>query len=421
MFLLIVISENLMYSKYLKDSIVLAIERHILYNLMYVRKSLLWFGVFDVRKLLKDFDFVLMITPILLAGFGVVMVYSASMLIAVVQGLDSSFYLTRQLIWFCLSVAVFLFVSIFPYKNYIRLMPIILIGSIAGLVLVLLFGESANNAVRAISLFGFNLQPAEFVKLAIVIYLAFIYSKKQSRINNFVHSVLPPLILSGFLIFLIVLQPDIGTASIIVFVVIVISLSAGVKMKYLGFIGGVLAIILTPIIYFSGFVTPTRIERFKGAYDPFTDASDSGFQLIQSYVAIGGGDLLGQGLGQSIQKLGYLYGAHTDFIMAIIAEELGVFGIVIVMGLFITIVVKGVMLATKCKDGFGSLLAIGITSLISIQAFINLGSISGILPITGVPLPFISYGGSSLLTCMIAMGILNNIAKTVNGYENITN
>ena len=185
-----------MYSKYLKDSIVLAIERHILYNLMYVMKSLLWFGVFDVRKLLKDFDFVLMITPILLAGFGVVMVYSASMLIAVVQGLDSSFYLTRQLIWFCLSVSVFLFVSIFPYKNYIRLMPIILIGSIAGLVLVLLFGESANNAVRAISLFGFNLQPAEFVKLAIVIYLAFIYSKKQSRINNFVHSVLPPLILS---------------------------------------------------------------------------------------------------------------------------------------------------------------------------------------------------------------------------------
>src|SRR5699024_1555797 len=186
MFLLIVISENLMYSKYLKDSIVLAIERHILYNLMYVRKSLLWFGVYDMRKLFKDFDFVLMITPILLAGFGVVMVYSASMLIAVVQGLDSSFYLTRQLIWFCLSVLVFLFVSIFPYKNYIRLMPIILIGSIAGLVLVLLFGESANNAVRAISFLGFNLQPAEFVKLAIVIYLAFIYSKKQSRINFFV-------------------------------------------------------------------------------------------------------------------------------------------------------------------------------------------------------------------------------------------
>src|SRR5699024_2815766 len=122
----------------------------------------------------------------------VVIVYSVCMLIAFVQGLDISFYLTRQLIWFCLSVAVFLFVSIFPYKNYIRLMPIILIGSIAGLVLVLLFGESANNAVRAISLFGFNLQPAEFVKLAIVIYLAFIYSKKQSRINNFVHSVLPP-------------------------------------------------------------------------------------------------------------------------------------------------------------------------------------------------------------------------------------
>src|SRR5699024_7837859 len=131
-----------MYSKYLKDSIVLAIERHILYNLMYVRKSTLLFGVFTVRKLLRDFDFVLMITPILLAGFGVVMVYSASMLIAVVQGLDSSFYLKRQIIWFGLSVVVFLFAAIFPYKNYQRLLPVILIGSVVGLVLVLLIGES---------------------------------------------------------------------------------------------------------------------------------------------------------------------------------------------------------------------------------------------------------------------------------------
>src|SRR5699024_6698176 len=153
--------------------------------------------------------------------------------------------------------------------------------------------------------------------------------------------------------------------------------------------------------------------RFTGAYQPVMDPESSGYHLIQSYLTIGGGGLSGEGLGQSVQKLGYLWGAHTDFIMAVIAEELGIFGVIIVIGLFCLLTLRGLFFAEKCTDSFGSLLAIGITTMIGVQAIINLGAISGILPITGVTLPFISYGGSSLFVVMCSMGILNNIAKSV--------
>src|SRR5699024_5706822 len=157
-----------------------------------------------------------------------------------------------------------------------------------------------------------------------------------------------------------------------------------------------------------------RLSRITGAYDPFLNPDSTGYHLIQSYIAISGGGVTGEGLGQSVQKLGYLWGAHTDFIMAVIAEELGIFGVILVIGLFVVITLRGLFIARKCTDSVGSLLAIGISSMISIQAIINLGAISGILPITGVPLPFLSYGGSSLFILLISMGILNNIAKSVN-------
>src|SRR5699024_9125570 len=160
-------------------------------------------------------------------------------------------------------------------------------------------------------------------------------------------------------------------------------------------------------------VTDVRIARFTGAYQPFTAPNTDGYHLIQSYLAIGVGGLTGEGLGQSVQKLGYLMEAHTDFIMAIIAEELGFIGVVIVIGMLATIVLRGYFIARKCKDSFGSLIAIGISTMVGIQATVNLGAISGVLPITGVTLPFISYGRSSLMNLMILIVILNNIAMNV--------
>lgn len=361
---------------------------------------------------IKNYDFTLLITPILLAAFGVVMVYSASMVVAVVEGLDNTHYLYKQLQWFFIGFAGFIFCSIFPYKNYQKYIKLIIFGSIGLLIAVLLFGKNVNQAVRSIALVkGITIQPAEFVKLSIIMYLASVYSKKQSYIESFATAVIPPLVITGIVLGLIVLQPDIGTASIILLTVAVIIFSSGIRLKHL--LSLVLTGVVILVIAIPNLVTETRIARFTGAYQPFSDPSDSGMHLIQSYLAIGAGGLKGEGLGQSIQKLGYLWGAHTDFIMSVIAEELGFIGIIIVMSMLAIIVLRGLFISRKCKDSFGALLAIGISSMIGIQAFINLGSISGILPITGVPLPFISYGGSSLMVILISMGILNNIAMTV--------
>jgi len=368
-----------------------------------------------IRKL-RNYDFTLMITPILLAGFGIVMIYSASMVSAVVDGLDSTYFMFKQLQWFILSLIAFVFCSLFPYKQYQKLIKPIMLFCVVLLIAVLLFGKSAHNAKRAIVLFGStSIQTAEFVKLGLILYLASVYSKKQSYINDFFKGVLPPLILTAFVLGLIILQPDIGTSVIIMLIACSIIFSSGIHIKHLLFLISLGLIVLA--IAIPNMVTDVRIDRFTGAYQPFTDPADSGYHLIQSYLAIGVGGLTGEGLGQSIQKLGYLWGAYTDFIMAIIAEELGFIGVITVLGLLVLIVLRGIFIARKCTDSFGALLAIGISSMVGIQALINLGSTSGILPITGVPLPFVSYGGSSLLVVMVAMGILNNIAMFVRKRE----
>lgn len=374
----------------------------------------------EVKKLkqyIKNYDYTLIITPILLAAFGVIMVYSASMVSAVVDGLDSTYYLNRQLMWFVLGLIGFIFTSVFPYKKYQKFIKVIILFCILLLLGVTFFGEEANRATRSLVLFGgVRIQPSEFVKLGLILYLASAYSKKQAYINDFFKGVLPPLVLTIIILGLIILQPDIGTAAIILLIASTIIFSSGIYLRHLFLlisIGVVFLIIVIPQM-----VTDVRIARFTGAFQPFSDPSDSGLQLIQSYLAIGVGGLTGEGLGQSIQKLGYLWGAHTDFIMSIVAEELGIIGVIVVLGLLAIIVLRGLFIARKCQDSFGSLLAIGISSMIGIQSFINLGAISGLLPITGVPLPFLSYGGSSLLVVMISMGILNNIAMTVKKDEN---
>ncbi len=354
-----------------------------------------------------------MIAPILLAAFGVVMVYSASMVIAVADGLDSKYYLYQQLQWFVIGLIGFGIFAAFPYKKLQKMTKWIVIVSFAMLVFVLFFGETVNQAQRAINLFGFfNLQPAELVKLGIIIYLASIYSKKQDYIESFSKAVIPPLALVGFLVVLILLQPDIGTAGIIIATTLIMISCSGFKIKHLASIGAMLLLFVVAAIPIMA--TDNRLARITGAYQPFASPETDGYQLVQSYLAIGSSGLSGEGLGQSIQKLGYLWGAHTDFIMAIIAEELGVIGVISVIGLIALIVLRGLYIARYCEDQFGTLLAVGISAMVGVQAFINLSVTSGILPITGVPLPFISYGGSSLLVLMISMGILNNIAKESN-------
>ncbi|WP_405102454.1 putative lipid II flippase FtsW [Oceanobacillus sp. FSL H7-0719] len=364
---------------------------------------------------LKHYDYTLLITPLFLSAFGLVMIYSASMVTAVVEGLDSTYYLKRQAMWFCIGLIGFTVTSIFPYQLYQRFIKIILLVTVITLIGVDLFGTEVNNAKSWLSIGPFRFQPAELAKISLILYLASVYSKKQAYLSDFTKGVLPPLVMTGIVIGFIVLQPDIGTAVIIFLIACSVIFSSGIRFKHLSILIVVgLALVAMAVPYM---VTEERISRFTGAYQPFATPDSDGYQLIQSYVAIGVGGLTGEGLGQSVQKLGYLTQAHTDFIMAIVAEELGFIGVFIVTGLLSVIVIRGIFISRKCQDSFGALLAIGISSMVGIQAFVNLGSISGLLPITGVTLPFVSYGGTSLLVLLISMGILNNIAKTVRKRE----
>ncbi|WP_163530341.1 FtsW/RodA/SpoVE family cell cycle protein [Halobacillus ihumii] len=361
---------------------------------------------------LKTYDFTLLFAPIALVSFGTVMVYSASMVYGpVVLDVSSNHYLVKQLQWMVLGIILLFFMSAFPYRHFKRLAKATVLLMVVLLIGLFPFGMAVNNSLSWYDLGPLSFQPAEFVKIGIIIYLSSVYANKQKYIGNFPKAVLPPLVIISVLLGLIIMQPDIGSAAIIGMLASVIIMCSGIKGKHILLLVVVTAGIL--IMAGSQLVTDERINRFTGAYQPFEAPQSDGYHLIQSYVAIATGGLTGVGLGQGVQKLGYLPEPHTDFIMAVIAEELGFIGVVITVGLLATIVLRGLYISWRCKDAFGSLLALGISSLFAIQSFINLGAMSGLLPITGVTLPLVSYGGSSLVIMMISLGILNNIARTV--------
>lgn len=370
------------------------------------------------KKILKSYDYSLIVVLGLLCIFGLVMVYSSSMVTAVQHnGVASDYFYDKQRTHLILGTIAFIVAALFPYKAYKSnkfLIPIVFF-SFFGLLLVSIIGNAVNNAQSWIDLGTRSIQPSEFVKVIVIVYLSAVYAKKQSYINEFNKGVVPPLVYLILVCGLIAMEPDYGTAGIIFLIGLAIILSSGMNMKNLLKLAGIGAIFLVPmmLILRDKIFTDTRLARFDFLH-PFE--AEGGYQLSNAFIALGNGGLTGLGLGQSIQKMGYLPEAHTDFIMAVIVEELGVFGVMFVLFALGFIVLKGIFVALKCKDAFGSLLAIGVSSMIGIQAFINLGGISGVIPLTGVPLPFISYGGSSLLVLMVSMGILVNVSMFVN-YE----
>jgi len=371
-----------------------------------------------IKKLFKHYDYSIIIAMALLIAFGLVMIYSSSMAVTVMKfdpPRPSHYFFMKQLQWLAVGTIAFLFAMILPYKIYERFMKMILLASLFLLVLVLMTGSVYNYSQRWISIGGFTLQPSEIAKIGLIIYLAAIFSRKQVYISDFRRAVLPPLIIIVVVFFLVAKQPDLGTAVIILGVSGVMIVCSGMKAKHLYSLIGLCFVAVSIIVLtLPVLLTDEQLSRITGAYDPFADPEDSGHQLIQSYVAIASGGIIGRGLGNSIQKYGFLPEPYTDFIMAIVIEELGLFGTLFVIGLLGFIVFKGFMIGIRSQDTFGSLLAIGISSLIAIQSFVNLGAISGLLPITGAPLPFISYGGTFLVLLMFSMGILVNISAFVN-------
>ncbi|WP_163652482.1 putative lipid II flippase FtsW [Listeria sp. PSOL-1] len=379
------------------------------------------------KKIIKSYDYSLIVVYVVLLIFGLIMVYSASWPLAYRKDLPADYFYVKQMKNIVISVVFFLFFTFFPYKFYQRnkfLIPMMLF-SVVLLFLIFSLGHTANNAQSWFRIGTASLQPAEFVKISVIVYLAAIYAKKQKYIDDFNRAVLPPIFFMAFVCFLIIIQPDVGTAFIIFLTGSCIIICSGMRLKtILKLLGiGIAVILILALIVFllpddiqSKIISPTRMGRLTGFTDPFKDRGTTGHQLVNSYFAIGSGGFFGQGLGQSVQKLGYLPEAHTDFIIAVISEELGVFGVMLVVGGIFFIVFRTIMIGLRTKNSFGALICYGTAALLGIQAFINLGGATGIIPITGVTLPFISYGGSSLMVLSILVGIVSNIGM-FNNYQ----
>ncbi|MDD9147185.1 MULTISPECIES: FtsW/RodA/SpoVE family cell cycle protein [unclassified Sporolactobacillus] len=366
-----------------------------------------------IKKLFRYYDYSLLVVMLLLVGFGLIMVYSAGSVWAdLVLKKPSDYFFVRQFVWCLIAVPVGIFGMLFPYQAYRSFVKPLIIVSLVLLVLLYFAGKTVNSAQSWFSVGTVSFEPAEIVKITLIFYLASVYSNKQKSISDFKTSVLPPLIIVMVFFILVALQPDLGTALILIFISAVMVLCSGLKIRHLFFLavstGGFISLM------FVKFLFNYQTQRFQAAYDPFSVASTTGRQLINSYVAIAAGGLTGRGLGNSIEKTGFLPEPQTDFIIAIIGEELGLLGILFVILCIAYLVFKGFVTAIRCKDVFGSLLAIGISSMLAIQTFINLGAATGLIPITGVTLPFISYGGSSLLIMIFSICVLINISAFVN-------
>lgn len=373
-----------------------------------------------IKKILKSYDYSLIITYFVLCLFGLVMIYSASMVWAVSHfQLEPTFFYDKQKTNILIGTFVFLLFAIVPYKVFqLKLLQMLMvIGSFLLLGFVLFMGNVVNNAQSWFTVGTRAVQPAELAKLSIILFTAFVYTNKlkSGDIQNFGKGVIPPIFYLVLICFLIFLQPDVGTAFIIFVIGLCMILSSGIGGKNIVKLVGIAIIaigvmILGLIVSGKDILTDERLGRFVGYLEPFENVEDDGFHLVQSLYAIGSGGLSGKGLGESIQKMGYLPEAHTDFIMAIISEELGIFGVFIVIGGIGYIIFRGLTIAVRCRDPFGTLIAVGVSSMFGIQTFINLGGMSGLIPITGVTLPFISYGGSSMIVLSAALGLLVNIS-----------
>jgi len=354
-------------------------------------------------------DFMIFLSVLLLLGIGIIMVFSSSQYTSYYQYKDSFHFLRRQFFNALVGIAAMVFVLKINYQKLKILAKPALIVSFILLIVILIpgVGIEVNGSIRWLGVGGLQVQPSEIIKVTMVMYLALFLSQRQHLMQSFTKGFLPPLAIMGVACALIMLQPDLGTALALSGTTVVMLWAAGARKTHLTLlvICGV-ALILAAIV-----LEPYRMERLMAFLDPWKDPQDTGFQTIQSLLAIGSGGLAGMGLGFGRAKMFYLPERHTDFIFAILAEELGFIGGAVVIMLFLLFVWRGLKVAVSFPEAFGSLLAIGITSMVGIQAIINLGVVTGSLPVTGITLPFISYGGSSLLFSLAGIGLLLNVSR----------
>ena len=367
------------------------------------------------RKLKSDK--LLFIATLLLVCTGVVMVYSASAVMAMERFHQPYLFLVKQLAWALMGLAVLPIVMRVDYRNYRQPTVIWTALGVAAIALVaVLFGPRVNGATRWLGLGPLGVQPSELAKIAIIIFMAALLERRMERINDLGYSLLPIAIVLGAVVALILLEPDLGTAVCVVVIAAVMVFSAGVSYRY---VAGVFLAAL-PALYFVIATSEYRRRRVLAFLDPWADPLGDGWQMIQSMIAVGTGGVFGRGLMGGVQKLFYLPEPHNDFIYSVIGEELGLLGTTLVLACFCIITWRGLRTAVRAPDRFGAFLAIGLTTMVAFQAFFNISVVLGLLPPKGIPLPFVSAGGSSLLINLMGMGILLNVSQHASSTHVIT-
>ena len=361
----------------------------------------------------RDSMCVLLICMVLV-GLGLVMVYSSSSVLANVRFGDSGFFLKKQSIRVFIGLVLMFAFSRMPLHWWARLSRPIMLVALLSLLLVLAWGHGAAQRWLSIPAWGGGLvfQPAEFAKLALVLYLADVLVRKRDELHDFGRGFIPRLLVVGFALVLIVLQPDLGTAIALGMIALIMLWVGGMRWHHLAGAGMLALLVIGLSLMHSSY----QMRRLVNFIDPERDPAGS-YQRLQSLCGLGNGGFLGVGLGNSMQKEQYLPEPHTDFVFSVIGEEMGLVGTLAVLGLFSVFSFYGLRIGARAGDTYGFLVAVGITAMISIYALLNIGVVIGVLPTTGLPLPFISYGGSSLMGNMAGVGILLGVARTAPGHQ----
>lgn len=350
----------------------------------------------------------LFLAALALVCVSVVMVYSASAIVALERFQQPYLFVTKQVMWSLLGIAILSIVMRVDYRVYKNDTFVWgLLGIVGVLLVAVLFSSPVNGTRRWFGIGIFGVQPSELAKIAAVFFTALMLERRMHRVNDVGYALMPIGLIVGGLVGLIILEPDFGTAVTVLAVAAVMVFAAGISYRYLI---GVAAVGL-PLLYLVLMSAEYRRRRLLAFLDPWSDPLGDGFQIIQSLIAVGTGGLTGRGLMGGVQKLFYLPEPHTDFIFSVISEELGFIGGAVVVACFAVILWRGMRAALRAPDGFGSFLAIGLTMMLVVQAFLNMSVVLGLMPTKGIPLPLVSFGGSSLLINLLGVGVLLNISQ----------
>ncbi len=367
------------------------------------------------RKL--KFDRVLFVTTILLVAASVVMVYSASAVMAMERYQQPNLFLTKQGLFALLGVAAMALAMRVNYRVYQQ--PVVVwtlaIVTLVSLAAVLVVAPTINGTRRWFAVFGIGIQPSELAKVAVIVFTAAVLERRMSRIDDIRYALSPIAIGVGLVLLLVMLEPDFGSGLAVLVIAFAMVFAAGLPWRYLVGVG----LALLPVMAAVAISAPYRWRRLLSFWNPWDDPYRDGFQIVQSLIAVGTGGVAGRGLGEGVQKLFYLPYPHTDFIYAVVAEELGLLGATAILICFCVITWRGLRVVTRAPDPFGSFLALGLTTMIAVQAFVNISVVLGMLPTKGIPLPFVSAGGSSLIVSLAGMGVLLNVSQHASALEDV--